>query len=315
MILCLAAFIALVPGVQGKLNHLQWRWGKAILGCRYQRELRHHLVVAQCGWDMRLGTCLLLELVMTRARIVLLPEDHPAARLAACLQTAPCVSWFTQVKALLQEASLHCTLPTLSGCDFFTCQDISAARSDAFLRKKILRRYRQEVVRPMLLEYDRRHLAECLSFDIPVFGCSLATLGFYTLNLDWEIFHLKTPNVMWFNFRAWCLVRITARWPLPLFGCKELPLYLTCPACGEPEASYRASAVPVCGHNRSLCNFLQQGSWLPEQVTEHSLLSHFVWHASNVAGSSELRGHVPPTGFFLTAALCKHPVASERPEP
>ncbi|OLP92388.1 hypothetical protein AK812_SmicGene25805 [Symbiodinium microadriaticum] len=237
VILCLAAFIALVPGVQGKLNHLQWRWGKAILGCRYQRELRHHLVVAQCGWDMRLGTCLLLELVMTRARIVLLPEDHPTARLAACLQTAPCVSWFTQVKALLQEASLHCTLPTLSGCGFFTCQEISAARSDAFLRKRILRRYRQEVVRPMLLEYDRRHLAECLSFDIPVFGCSLATLGFYTLNLDWEIFHLKTPNVMWFNFRAWCLVRITARWPLPLFGCKELPLYLTCPACGEPEAS------------------------------------------------------------------------------
>ena len=237
VILCLAAFIALVPGVQGKLNHLQWRWGKAILGCRYQRELRHHLVVAQCGWDMRLGTCLLLELVMTRARIVLLPEDHPTARLAACLQTAPCVSWFTQVKALLQEASLHCTLPTLSGCGFFTCQEISAARSDAFLRKKILRRYRQEVVRPMLLEYDRRHLAECLSFDIPVFGCSLATLGFYTLNLDWEIFHLKTPNIMWFNFRAWCLVRITARWPLPLFGCKELPVYLTCPACGEPEAS------------------------------------------------------------------------------
>ena len=65
VITCVATFIALVPGILGKLNQLQWRWGKAILGCRYQRELRDHLVVAQ--WDIRLGTCLLLELVMMRA--------------------------------------------------------------------------------------------------------------------------------------------------------------------------------------------------------------------------------------------------------
>ncbi|CAE7195943.1 MOCOS [Symbiodinium sp. CCMP2592] len=237
VILCVAAFIALVPGVLGKLNQLQWRWGKTILGCRYQRELRYHLVVAQCGWDMRLGTCLLLELVMMSARILLLPTDHPTARLAACLQAAPCVSWFTQVNALIREASLHRALPTLLDCGIFTCQEINAARTDTVLRKKILHRYRHEVVGPILLEHDRRHLAECLSYDIPVFGCSLAALGFYTLKLDWEIFHLETPNTMWFNFRAWSLVRITARWPLPLLGFKDFPLHLTCPACGEPEAS------------------------------------------------------------------------------
>ena len=42
------------------------------------------------------------------------------------------------------------------------------------------------------------------------------------------------------------------------------------------------SAVPVLSQ-RSLCNFLQQGSWLPEQVIKHSLLPLVVWHASNVA--------------------------------
>ena len=272
VIMCVAAFIALAPGVLGKLNQLQWRWGKAILGCRYQRELRHHLVVAQCGWDMRLGTCLLLELVMMRARIVLLPADHPTARLAACLQTAPCVSWFTQVPALIQEASVHQTLPTLSDCGIFTCQEISAARTDAFLRKQILRKYRQEVIRPILLEHDRRHLAECLSYDIPVFRCSLITLGFYTLSLDWEIFHLETPNVMWFNFRAWCLVRITARWPLPLFGFKEFPLRLTCPACGEPEASIGHLLCQCAGTCEAFASFRNKVPGCPTRALSIALL-------------------------------------------
>ena len=42
-------FIAAVPGVFGKLNQLQWRWGKTILGCRYQHDLTYHLVTAQCA--------------------------------------------------------------------------------------------------------------------------------------------------------------------------------------------------------------------------------------------------------------------------
>ena len=56
----LPPFIAAVPGVCGKLNQLQWRWCKTILGCRYQHELEYYLVTAQCGWEMRLGTCLRL---------------------------------------------------------------------------------------------------------------------------------------------------------------------------------------------------------------------------------------------------------------
>ena len=40
-------------GPQSDSEMLLWRWGKGTLGCRYQRELKHHLVVAQCGWDLR----------------------------------------------------------------------------------------------------------------------------------------------------------------------------------------------------------------------------------------------------------------------
>ena len=34
---------------------------------------------------------------MTLARVLLLPDDHPTACLAACLEGTPCRTWFTQV--------------------------------------------------------------------------------------------------------------------------------------------------------------------------------------------------------------------------
>jgi hypothetical protein len=46
VVLFAETFLALAPRVLLRLNQLQWRWCKAILGCRYQRELKYHLVTA-----------------------------------------------------------------------------------------------------------------------------------------------------------------------------------------------------------------------------------------------------------------------------
>ena len=232
-----APFIALVPGVVGKLNQLQWRWGKTILGCRYQRELKWHLVVAQCGWEMRLGTCLILELALAVARVFLLPKEHPTARLMECLQGLPCHTWFSQVRALFEQSDLHQPIPSLEECDMFGPQEIQAARDDAVLRKKILRKYRVQVVRPILLEYDRRNLVACTSVPLAGCGSSLSDLGYYTLKLDWELFDIESPRAAWFEFRAWSLTRVTARWPLPLLGLRDMPLNITCPGCGAQNAT------------------------------------------------------------------------------
>ena len=106
MLLSAAPFLIMAPRAIQKLNLLQWRWGKAILGCRYQRELKHHLVVAQCGWDLRLGTCLVLETLMYVARLELLPDSHPASALFKLLLETLSFSWPQHVGSMAAEFGL-----------------------------------------------------------------------------------------------------------------------------------------------------------------------------------------------------------------
>ena len=237
VVLHAAPFLVGVAGVLSKLNQLQWRWGKAILGCRYQRELRQHLVFAQCGWDLRLGSCLLLEVALTLARVQLLPEEHPTARLALLLDELPCRTWFSQARDLLHQSGLPRPIPNLENSGVCSAAQIHEARRDRALRKQILQTYRRNTVKPLLQEYDRMHLVSCTHEYIPAFGFSLFELDFYVVPLQWELFDSCSVKEAWFNYRAWSIVRISGRWPLPLLGISELPRHITCPACNLPEAS------------------------------------------------------------------------------
>ena len=73
IVLYAAPFLRWCTRCPGQIKPAPVAMGKAILGCRYQRELKHHVVSAQCGWELRLGTCLLLEVAMSVARVRLLP--------------------------------------------------------------------------------------------------------------------------------------------------------------------------------------------------------------------------------------------------
>ena len=116
-----ACFIATVPGIFAKLNLLQWRWGKTLLGARYSRELKHMLVVAQCGWGLRLGSLVMFEALVMLARIELLPDAHPLSQIVAVLKTCKAPSWMMQVRDAIADLRLQQPVPDILQCGLFLC--------------------------------------------------------------------------------------------------------------------------------------------------------------------------------------------------
>ena len=85
-----APLLAAVPEAESTLNSSQVEWGRKLLGCHAGPRLKFSIVVAQCGWPMRLGTCFIERALMARARLRTLPPRHPAALMleaASCLHS------------------------------------------------------------------------------------------------------------------------------------------------------------------------------------------------------------------------------------
>ncbi|CAE8720354.1 unnamed protein product, partial [Polarella glacialis] len=190
LVMFAAVFFAFAPGALTKLDALQWQWGKAILGCRFSKEFKRALVVAQCGWTLRLSSALMEEVAVMLARLAALPLSHPAAVMLAA---------------------------TANSCEHLGPQAGPAAR------KKLLRRYRREFVRPVLLERDRSEYIAAACKAIP---------GGIGAPLDWQPEPGSLPfsqleraagATAWMWFRCWAIIRITGRWPCPVFGFNALP--------------------------------------------------------------------------------------------
>ncbi|CAE8699927.1 unnamed protein product, partial [Polarella glacialis] len=117
-----AVFFAFAPGALTKLDALQWQWGKAILGCRFSKEFKRALVVAQCGWTLRLSSALMEEVAVMLARLAALPLSHPAAVMLAATEQTLASTWVSQARAMLDHSSLPCAIPALCVCVLYGCR-------------------------------------------------------------------------------------------------------------------------------------------------------------------------------------------------
>ena len=63
------------------------------------------IILAQCGWVLRLGTRVVERAIMTRAKVLVLPSDHPAASM-----------WQTQSQPYRGALTLSPPCPILSLC-------------------------------------------------------------------------------------------------------------------------------------------------------------------------------------------------------
>ena len=236
----LAPFLFLAQGAFHKLNRLQWRWGKMLLGVADSNAIRQPMVCAQCGWKYRLGTTLAIEVVMTLARLEFLRRDHPLRILHQTLAASTAHTWWDKAKDWLSGLVLPWPCPSILECGMFTRLDIEEAQGDSQLRQRLLKRYRQDIVLPLFTEFDRIHFFVAASRPLEGFGWSPLQLNL--MPVDWASlihcdFFQETYSAAY--VQCWALVRSSARWPLPLFGLpNSFPLYHTC-RCGEADATVK----------------------------------------------------------------------------
>ncbi|CAK0840450.1 unnamed protein product [Prorocentrum cordatum] len=251
VVLYAAPLLAAVPGAESTMNKLQVTWGRRLLGCHKGPPIRHAVVVAQCGWPMRLGTRFLEKALMARARLMVLPGDHQGALMLRAARSLATPTWESAVVALAQR--LAPPPPDLEGHPLFPAALLNEARVSSAARKAILKSYRLEVLRPSLLRYDRAAYAKAAMPILAPFNRSFAALCTFPSPLDLDLLAGEPGPSFWSHYRLWAVARMTGKWPLSVMGGEEHPMHLRrCRACGSHRVSVRhaLSACPVLDRER-----------------------------------------------------------------
>ena len=171
LVLFPAAFLILAPRAEHALNRMQIAWGRHLLAFQTGPHIKWLLVVAQCGWIMRLGTRMVERAILTRARIFLLPSEHAAHRMLRLAVDKQAPSWATCVKALMVDPRFSSPLPEVTSVLGMNPSILAEARRDKLVRKKILSDYKWQVVRPVLLDYDQRAFVQASTTLLPASVC------------------------------------------------------------------------------------------------------------------------------------------------
>ena len=183
---------------------------------------------------------MLARAILLKARILLLPLLHPAARLVVLLSSSSIDTWLLRVSQLQCRPDFSSIIPDL--CDVFAEGRISHARGDAGARRSLLRSYRKLWVDPVLDACDVVAWSKAASNSEWPYGGFLSSFDLadhVLLDLDWG------PRT-WKHYRAWFSVRATGRIPLCLFDCGDMVRFLpACPLCGLVDADI-AHLLSVC---------------------------------------------------------------------
>jgi len=166
-------FCIATSGAEAGLNRMQVSWAKHVLGFGTSRAGIWSFVVRECGWSRRLGTCMLARAILLKARILLLPLLHPAARLVVLLSSSSIDTWLLRVSQLQCRPDFSSIIPDLS--DVFAEGRISHARGDAGARRSLLRSYRKLWVDPVLDACDVDALSKAASNSQWPYGGSLSS--------------------------------------------------------------------------------------------------------------------------------------------
>ena len=165
-----------------------------------------------------------------------------------------------------------------------------AAKQNPSLRRYVLSTFRKQISLPKLREFDRdQHQLACSDILIGL-GFSPSQLQVSFFKLEWELSALSCSSVTWRNFRIWTLVRITGRWPLPIFGYTELPLEFNCCACSLSVGVLHS--LLICPRSREAWNDLRTACpWCPSRDFTLAFLQFIFgeaapWpHVQNFAGA------------------------------
>ena len=116
------------------------------------------------------------------------------------------------------------------------------------MRKALLRRYRQEVVRPALLGLEEAHLLLAAQSHMSVRPWTVAEIISHPPVDSFELLAYDEGPLTWCFYRIWALVRITGQWPFTCIGGTTLDATIpACPYCAVTHADVRHALVECPG--------------------------------------------------------------------
>ena len=194
-----------------RLNKLQCSWAKQLLGCRLDDSVSGRRAMHLLRWKYRLNSVVWEEVIVTRARTQLRPEDCPVRQLLATAACVPGNTWESMVAGYMRSPNL--LVPKITAADGFTPEDLQQAKLDTTVANSLAQRYRREVVRPALQEADRQWFAEKLNENVPHTMVKFADLHddveYHPTGLLQLEYHLQN----WNDFRAWAVYRSSGCYP------------------------------------------------------------------------------------------------------
>ena len=235
-VLFAAAFLVCAKDSASKLNRLQFRWATALLGCADNSHIPHAVLVAQCGWPLRLATRMLEDAAVQLARLFLLPSQHPAARMLLAASQSVAQAWPGAVLRSMQDPSLPQAIPPIWEHQSFTQPMFERARGCPMARKALLKRYRWSAIRPIMVEKDRRAFLKSAERHWPWLGYSFSIIQPLPELAPRVLLDYDAGPHSWVYYRSWALARATGCWPLQPFGIEGLHRTIgICPLCGAPD--------------------------------------------------------------------------------
>ena len=239
-----AELLISIPTAERRLNQLQGYWAKTIVGARSRTDVRANLAIQECGWELRLGTLMLEKAFLCLARLQLLPPEHPSRRLLEVALELPCRSWARDVVCLLNHPGFSSNIPQVHESEICPSDMFLLAYTDSAVRRNILRNYRDNIVRPILLLYDETNFGTCATKMIPGLQCQ-----FFELESTNDLMKKLLPAVLhWRVFRIWLIIRMTGQWPICLYEPESnVDVLDECPFCFAKLISVR-HAILDCPH-------------------------------------------------------------------
>ena len=228
LVLYAAELLVCVPRAEKALNDLQSEWAVQILGARAWNRLRAPLAVCQCGWRHRLGTKMIEAAIIARARLFLLPAEHPAAALRRLVDATQLGTWFRDVR---REMAKH-SVPELFETDVCNLSTITEAQGSSEIRKLLIRRYKWEVVKPRLQAYDSAAFVAAAQKYLPGLFCTFESLQPDMDAFPMSLVYAESHSRSWVWYRIWAGVRLTGCWPSYIYEQRACPQALDCcPLC------------------------------------------------------------------------------------
>ncbi|CAE8581508.1 unnamed protein product [Polarella glacialis] len=231
--------------------------------------------------------------LVAQARARVLPVSHPLARMLAVADNSLALTWARAAKHLLQSQKWTEPIPDICDSAEFAPEELSAARRCLVVRRGVMRRYRCEVLRPILQEHDRAALAAVASVVVP--GIRVAYERFQYGFLREALGSYPEPQLpLPAKFlQAWALVRISGKWPAVLWNGRSLLETLP--------------RFPGCAHTDNLCPAAGHGGmhrWLPPWLRGHASFGRP--HKRRACGAQVSADHLPGKGLVAASlAACR----------